>query len=96
MALIQGSVANRRWDFGILVPGVSYAANAPVPVVPPQTRVFRVTRPLTISAKVGEIQQALSDRDLIPRELIINMGRYRKGSYLFSKTRGLVDRWGSR
>jgi hypothetical protein len=61
--VIKGSLANRRWDFGILVPGISYAdaaAAAPVPAPAAPPKIFRQTTDLTPDPVVKRIQDALS------------------------------------
>ena len=57
--VIASTLANRRWDMGILIPGVQYGQNAPVPVVPPTATVYRLTRPLMTGDAVRKIQEAL-------------------------------------
>jgi hypothetical protein len=58
--VVQDTLANRRWDFGILVPGVDYSQAPPVPVAPPKKIVYRYMNPMMVAAKIGEIQQALT------------------------------------
>lgn len=62
--VIKGSLANRRWDFGILVPGISYAdpdaaPAAPAPAAP--AKIYRQTTDPTPDPVVARIQQALSN-----------------------------------
>lgn len=58
--VIQARVDNRRWDTGVLVPGVSYfRTGEPVAPAPPPAAVIRLTTPLTRSAAVAEIQRRL-------------------------------------
>jgi hypothetical protein len=58
--VIQDTLANRRWDFGILVPGITYTQPGEVVVKPPKKTIYRYTNPMMVAAKVGEIQQALT------------------------------------
>jgi hypothetical protein len=57
--VIKGKVANRRWDIGILVPGISYEALPVVAVEPPNDIVICVSTPPMTSLKIGAIQKAL-------------------------------------
>ncbi len=53
-------VDGRRWDFGILIPNVSYVAGAHPPAAPSSLpTIYRLTDPLTKGPKVRQIQQAL-------------------------------------
>jgi len=58
MGVIKGTLANRRWDTGILVPWIDYAGGDSHPVTPPAI-VYRVTEPLMKGAKIEEIQVKL-------------------------------------
>ncbi len=89
--VIKGKVTNRRWDLGILIPGVSYNTLPSVPVDPPQTIVFHVTTPLMISPKVGEIQQALIDAGFDPKGVDDKYGKdTTKAVIEFQKQNGLL------
>lgn len=58
--VVQGVLAGRRWDQGLLVPGFYYESGPAVPVVaPPKGTVYRVGGPGMRAAKVKQIQQAL-------------------------------------
>jgi N-acetylmuramoyl-L-alanine amidase len=58
-------VANRRWDIGVLVPGITYTSNGgPIPTDPPT--VFRLTSPFMRGDKVREIQEALKAKGIDP------------------------------
>lgn len=64
--VVRDRISGRRWDQGILVPGVRYFVNEePVPVSMP-TDVLRVTSPLTRGPTVRKLQQALVDRGFHP------------------------------
>lgn len=58
--VVQDTLTNRRWDYGILVPGIDYTQPAPVVVTPPKTIIYRYTNPMMVAAKIGEIQHALT------------------------------------
>jgi len=57
--VIESVLANRRWDMGILVPGIAYTQGSDVPVPPPNTVIYRLTLPMMTGDKVRQIQQAL-------------------------------------
>lgn len=65
--VIKSHVSERRWDFGILVPWITYDTLPPVVVTPPSTIIYHVKNPLIVSKKVGEIQQALIDAGFDPK-----------------------------
>jgi hypothetical protein len=55
-------VDGRRWDMGILVPGVTYNSNSIMPYRPPSITIYRLMHPYMVSPDVGKIQVALSRR----------------------------------
>lgn len=58
--VIKHTAGGRRWDVGVLVPGVSYFQSAErVTVQPPPERLLRVTQPLMRGTLVKKVQQAL-------------------------------------
>lgn len=58
--VIRARVAGRRWDTGVLVPGITYAvATDPAPVRPPRTVIYRLQQPPMRDATVRAIQRAL-------------------------------------
>ena len=58
--VITHSLANRRWDTGVLVPGVAYTHRpGGSPVLAPTVVVFRLTEPWMEEPPVLEIQRAL-------------------------------------
>ena len=65
--VINGSVDNRRWDYGILVPWINYDLSATVIVSDPVTTVYRVTNPRMVAPEVGEIQAALLHAGFDPK-----------------------------
>ncbi len=59
--VIATTAADRRWDYGVLVPGLDYnMADSPVAYEPP-IDIIRVTRVLMRGPRVKKIQKALSD-----------------------------------
>jgi putative peptidoglycan binding protein len=58
--VIKQSLSNRRWDTGVLVPGIVYSHRPGGPeVAEPTVVVFRLTEPWMEGAAVLEIQRAL-------------------------------------
>jgi hypothetical protein len=57
--VIRTKATNRRWDMGVLVPGIRYEQEVPV-VMPTNTvRVLRLTDPLMRGEQVKRVQRAL-------------------------------------
>ncbi len=68
--VIRSQLANRRWDVGILVPGINYGApdlNLDEPA-PPQI-IVRLTAPNTHGLQVREIQLALDRNGFNPGDI---------------------------
>lgn len=65
--VIRGSLSNRRWDYGILVPGISYtSAQAAAALKPLSAPVFRQTASRSASPIVKRIQDALIRKGYSP------------------------------
>ncbi|MCI0717747.1 MAG: peptidoglycan-binding protein [Acidobacteria bacterium] len=65
--VIRNKVSGRRWDMGILVPGILYEENSEdVEIDPPETIVYRLTKPFMKGTKVREIQRELMDLGFHP------------------------------
>ncbi|MGZ4001645.1 MAG: hypothetical protein ACXVIY_13480, partial [Mucilaginibacter sp.] len=60
--IINSVVDGRRWDMGILVPGVTYRPNPLLPFRPPSIVIYRLTHPNMVSTEVGKIQAELTRR----------------------------------
>lgn len=60
--IVNSVVDGRRWDMGVLVPGVTYRANPILPFRPPSIVIYRLTSPYMVSPEVGKIQEALTKR----------------------------------
>lgn len=58
--VINSVVDGRRWDMGILVPGVTYNPRPVMPVQKPSVTIYRLTHPYMVSPVIGEIQTALN------------------------------------
>jgi hypothetical protein len=65
--VIEGRLADRRWDMGILVPGIRYVRSGDVPDLgsPPQG-ILRLTVPLTSSPRVAALQRRLAELGFAP------------------------------
>lgn len=64
--VIRHTLSNRRWDAGILVPGVDYfMAETPVTLAPP-AELLRVTRPLMRGTRIEALQRELTRRGYHP------------------------------
>jgi hypothetical protein len=65
--VIRSKAGGRRWDVGVLVPGVSYfQSDTPVLIEPPPSQVLRVTQPLMRGPLVRKVQRALADAGFNP------------------------------
>lgn len=61
------TLANRRWDMGILPPGISYKQSvSPIATPPAPTIVYRLTNPLMTGPAIKTIQQALAAKGFDP------------------------------
>lgn len=58
--VIKGKLANRRWDIGILVPGITYDQLAVNPRIKPPATVLRLSNSKTPDPAVLELQTALT------------------------------------
>jgi N-acetylmuramoyl-L-alanine amidase len=89
--VIQHRVSNRRWDFGVLVPGVRYfMADQPIEVVQP-TNVLRLTDPMMRGPRVREVQERLVALGFFPGEIDDVYGPQTQSAVmLFQAAHGLV------
>ncbi len=59
--VIASTLHGRRWDLGILVPGIEYQSQQePIPVVPPTGPIYRLTYPRMRGSMVQRLQEALN------------------------------------
>lgn len=58
--VIKNVISGRRWDYGILVPGISYTKLQSLPVETPDVVIYRYTNPMMVSPRIGTIQRALN------------------------------------
>lgn len=67
--VIRHRVSNRRWDLGVLIPGIRYfMAEEPVEVVLP-SNLLRLTDPMMRGPRVRAVQEALARGGLLPGEV---------------------------
>ncbi len=57
--VIRNTLAGRRWDLAVLVPGIDYAMGEDEVHIAPPARVIRLTQPITSGTLVRKIQVAL-------------------------------------
>jgi len=57
--VIRSTLTARRWDYGILVPFISYSGGSPVTVPPPNSTIYRLTAPPMSGDAVRTIQSRL-------------------------------------
>ena len=73
--VIKNTLSERRWDMGILVPGITYTQNPDEVVVDgPSTIIYRLKKPRMTGSKVEEIQEALKDAGFDPGGIDGNFG----------------------
>jgi hypothetical protein len=66
LGVVRLKASGRRWDMGVLVPGVTYfQSDKPVPVEMP-ANILRVTQPLTRGPLVRKVQRALISAGFSP------------------------------
>ncbi len=64
--VIQSTLAERRWDTGILIPGITYGEGTTVSLAPPKAIIYRLQLPIMTGTNVAEIQQALARKGFDP------------------------------
>lgn len=65
--VIEGTLSGRRWDCGILVPGIRYFRNEKTPPLEvPAAHILRVTQPLMRGETVRKLQRALRGLGFFP------------------------------
>jgi hypothetical protein len=64
--VIRHTLSNRRWDMGILVPGISYEEGNGHPEPSPPGVIYRLTSPYMQGDKIAEIQTKLQSKGFGP------------------------------
>jgi len=63
LGVIAGTLSGRRWDCGVLVPGIRYFRSETAPVVqPPPPDLLRLTSPPMRGPRIAEVQELLRAR----------------------------------
>jgi len=90
--VIASALGGRRWDTGIVVPGITYATGAAVVVAAPKTMIFRLTEPDHMrGATVKEIQRALKARSFSPGPIDGDFGAQTHNAVVaFQASNGMV------
>ena len=58
--VIQGTLAGRRWDIGVIVPGVPALSSPDLPPIEVAVQTLRVTSPMMAGPIIKEVQRALA------------------------------------
>ena len=91
VGVVASTLAGRRWDVGILVPGITYTQGTAVIVPPPSTVVYRLTTPMMKGDKVREMQQRLKAADCSPGAIDGIYGPHTQAAVVaFQRMHGLV------
>lgn len=89
--VIRGTVDGRRWDIGVLAPGLDYAAPADIGLYRPAGLVLRLKPPPMRGVLVRKLQQALASRGFSPGELDSVYGPHTAAAVkAYQMSRGLV------
>ena len=90
--VIASTISQRRWDMGILVPGIEYSEGDAGPEVEePRVVIYRLTEPHMVGPTVREIQQKLKNRGFTPGPLDGDFGPNTHAAVVsFQATRGLL------
>ena len=89
--VIASTLTNRRWDMGILVPGIRYKERAAVEIVQPQTVIFRLMKPRMTGPKVKGIQRRLKELGFHPGPIDGQFGPMTHAAVVaFQVARGLL------
>jgi hypothetical protein len=89
--VITNTLSGRRWDTGILVPGVEYEGNGSVIPEEPAFEIYRVTHPMMSGKVVKDIQTALASNGYDPGEIDGVFGHHTYMAVIaFQSAKGLV------
>ena len=88
--VIESTLSERRWDMGVLIPGIDYGEGAPVEVLPPKTPIIRLTEPPMKGTLIRDIQRALLAKGFDPGPIDGSYGILSQGAVVaFQATNGL-------
>jgi hypothetical protein len=89
--VVRASLANRRWDTGVLIPWLDYDQVEAVEVREPRVVIYRLTEPAMADATVGKIQEALAAAGFDPGPVTGGYGELTAAAVrAYQATRGLV------
>jgi len=90
--VIAGTLAGRRWDMGILVPGIQYSeSSAPVVVALPEVVIYRLKKPRMTGGEVRALQHKLKAAGFNPGPIDGEFGPMTQAAVVaFQLSRGLV------
>jgi N-acetylmuramoyl-L-alanine amidase len=88
--VVKDTLTDRRWDTGVLIPGVIYAQNDPIIVKPP-TLIIRLTRPVMKNNIIREIQRKLKEQEIDPGKIDGEYGPHTLAAVVaFQRIKGIV------
>ena len=64
--VVQASLSNRSWDYGVLVPGVQYFVSENPVSVPPPEQLLKLSNPMMRGPMVEAVQRALASKGFNP------------------------------
>ena len=89
--VVELALSGRRWDMGVLIPGITYGANPPVAVEPPKEMICRLTAPPQHGEAVRRIQQGLKAVGFDPGAIDGEFGPHTQAAVIaFQLSQGLV------
>jgi hypothetical protein len=88
----ESTLSGRRWDMGILVPGLTYSEALSTPTVkPPKVLIFRLRTPYMQGETVKAIQRALKEAGYHPGKIDSDFGPLTQAAVIsFQAAKGLV------
>lgn len=89
--VIASVYTGRRWDMGILIPGIDFTRPGSIPVVPAPPIVFRLTSPHMQGKKVREIQAKLKQAGFMPGKIDGSFGPFTASAvFNYQLSKGLL------
>jgi N-acetylmuramoyl-L-alanine amidase len=91
LGVICHTLSGRRWDMGILIPGISYEGGNGIPEPTPPGVIYRLTSPLMRAEKIEQIQRKLESLGYEPGNADGIFGHQTFAAVMdFQKSNGLV------
>jgi putative peptidoglycan binding protein len=89
--VIASTLSGRRWDTGILIPGIEYAERADPELEKPKVVIYRLTEPHMKGPMVREIQRKLKEKKFMPGGIDGDFGPSTHAAVVsFQASRGLL------